>query len=163
MTPGDPPPPGGPEPDQGRLGAALAGRTDFWTHWGFEPWSRGALTGVARRQRFVKDGFLGRVAEYGAWDYLVWRPGRPEDREQLWAALTPRPEIMTQRFLFIAPGLRAGRRLKSFWLGVRGYAEFFSYWPWAPSSGKNGAPPDLTGLVDLALRFPPSVSPSSFS
>ncbi len=134
------------------LADRLAARTAFWRHWGFEPWSHGALAGAARRQRFVKDGLLGRIAEYGAWDYIVWRPGTPEDREALWAGLRPRPDIMTQRFLMLRPGPRPGRRVKSFRLGFCGYAELYEYWPGAGRS--TGAPADLAGLADLALRAP---------
>lgn len=132
----------------------LAAAEKLWRHWGFEAWREGGLAGVARRQRFVKDGLLGPIAEYKAWDYIIWESGRPEDREALWASLRPRPEVMTQRFLFLLPETWPGRRIKSFWLGFRGYAEFYAYWPLTgPGSGQ--LPADLTGLVDLALKTDP--------
>lgn len=131
----------------------LSQKTAFWEHWGFEPWRFGRLAGVARRQHFVKDGFLGRIAEYGAWDHIIWETGSVEDREQLWHSLVPRPEVMTQRFLFLLPEPKPGRRIKSFWLGFRGYAEFYEYRPGAgPAVGKGEIPADLSGLVDLALK-----------
>ena len=107
---------------------------------------------MARCQHFVKDGYLGRIAEYRAWDHIVWAAAAAEDRESLWAGLVPRPEVMTQRFLFLLPQPRPGRRIKSFRLGFRGYAEFYEYWPEAePAPGKGEIPPDLGGLVDLTL------------
>ena len=136
-----------------RLAEVLSRKTAFWEHWGFGPWSFGELTGVARRQRFVKDGFLGPIAEYGAWDHIVWKVGAAEDRENLWRGLAPRPEVMTQRFLFLRPEAKPGRRIKSFWFGFRGYAEFYEYWPGAGTSAdRKDVPPDLVGLVDLALK-----------
>ncbi len=136
----------------GGVREALAAVSAFWAHWGFQPWRRENLAGVARRQHLVKDGFLGRIAEYGAWDYIVWEAGRAEDREALFRSLAPRPEIMTQRFLFVMPDPAPERRVKSFWLGFRGYAELYAYWP--PGPAGRGAPPDLTGLVELALQCP---------
>lgn len=123
----------------------------LWTHWGFESWSQGPLTGVFRRQLFIKGGILGRIAEYGARDYIIWHCGSPEDREQLWRNLKPLPEIMTQRVLFVRRDERPARRIKSFWFGFRGYLEFFSYWP-GDDLKINPAPADLTGLVELALN-----------
>ena len=134
----------------------LSSQHNFWAHWGFDPWRDGVLAGVARRQKFVKDGFLGRIAEYGAWDYIIWDSGRPEDRQALWDRLTPEPEIMTQRFLFVLPNPWPGRRIKSFWLGFKGYVEFFAYWPPVGPTDKKELPPDLSGLVDLALRPKPA-------
>ena len=136
-----------------RLPEALSRMTAFWDHLGFEPWNYGKLSGVVRRQRFVKGGFLGPIAEYGAWDHIVWQAGAAEDRENLWRSLVPRPEVMTQRFLFLRPEAQPGRRIKSFWPGFRGYAEFYEYWPGAELLGcPNDVPRALGGLVDLALN-----------
>lgn len=128
----------------------MAGQPGFWEHWGFSPWRDGSLAGVVRKQRFVKDGFLGPIAEYGAMDYIVWECGDEEKRQNLWRALKPLPEVMTQRFLFILPDPWPERRIRSFWLGFKGYVEFYAYWP-AFISPAHEAPPDLSGLVDLAL------------
>lgn len=131
----------------------LAGQSGLWAHWGFEPWADGRLNGVARRQHFVKDGFIGRIAEYAAWDYIVWEPGAADDRERLWREARPRPQVMTQRFLFLTPEVWPKRRIKSFRLGFGGYLEFYAYWPGGEGEAKGpGEPADLTGLVDLALR-----------
>lgn len=140
-----------------RFAATLACCNDFWEHWGFEPWQRGPFSGVARVQRFVKDGFLGRIAEYRAWDRIVWQPGTPEEREALWNAAKPVPEVMTQRFLFLVHPPWTKRRIRSFVFGFRGFVEFYAYWPGEPPgavSQKGGAEPrDLTELVDMALRL----------
>jgi len=135
-----------------RLLEIIRPKTDFWNHWGFGPWHFGELAGVARRQHFVKDGFLGRIAEYGAWDHIIWTCGGAEERERLWHELKPQPDIMTQRFLFLRPDPRPGRRIKSFWFGLRGYAEFYEYWPVDGTSTRRDIPPDLSGLVELALK-----------
>lgn len=140
--------------NSGELAKTLAGQDAFWEHWGFEPWSNGILTGVTRRQRFIKDGFLGPIAEYGAWDYIIWDCGSEEDRTYLWKNLKSQPEVMTQRFLFVLPKPWRERRIRSFWLGFRGYIEYYAYWPDSPPNKE--LPTDLTGLVDLALRGPAS-------
>lgn len=152
--------------NESELAGCLAAREDFWRHWGFAPWHRGPLAGVARRQRFVKDGLLGRVAEYGAWDYIVWQTGVEPDRQALWAGLKPRPDIMTQRFLLLRPEPRSGRRIRSFWFGFRGYAELYEYWPQATPPTAGHFPADLTGLVELALRMretPPAPGPGGLT
>lgn len=135
------------------LGRVLAPLDDFWRHWGFAPWSAGPLTGVSRMQHFVKDGFLARIAEYRAWDYIVWNSGTAEDRETLWRAIRPLEDVMTQRFLFIVPEPWTKRRIRSFYAGLKGYVEFHAYLP--TDSGGFGATEikDLTGLVNMGLRL----------
>lgn len=148
--------PVGPEPEAkagpgaAQLPAGLADLAGFWEHWGFEPWRQGPFAGVSRRQRFVKSGLLGPVAEYEAWEAVVWQSGSQEERQRLWRGLAPRPNIMTQRFLFLLAEPSAERKIRSFCLGFRGYVEFYFYWP-----GRAGNPKaaDLTGLVDLALKI----------
>jgi hypothetical protein len=104
---------------------------------------------VARKQRFTKDGILGGVAEYHAWDYILWSTGSAAEREQLWRSLAPLPDVMTQRFLFLLDTPWPTRRIRSFWLGARGYVEFYAYWP---GVSPREDPVDLTGLVHLAMR-----------
>ena len=128
--------------------ARLAVATDFWEYWGFVPWTRGRLSGVSRDQHFIKAGFLGRIAEFRAFDCIIWEVGSGEEREALWRALAPLPEVMTQRFLFLRDEPAPRRRIRSFWGGLRGFAEFYSFWPGAETSD---APRDLSGLVLLAL------------
>lgn len=128
----------------------LAGQKDFWAHWGFVSWCREPFEGVARSQRFVKDGLLGPLAEYRAWEAIVWSCGSEKDRETLWHSLVPMPDVLTQRFLFVLDDPRQDRRIRSFWMGVRGYAEFFC---WRPGVEADEKVRDLTGLIELALAL----------
>lgn len=135
------------------IGEHLVCVNDFWDHWGFEPWEMGPLAGVSRHQHFIKDGFLGRIAEYRAWDCIVWAPGAEEDRKNLWNTMRPLKDVMTQRFLFLVPNPWPERRIKSFFLGFRGYVEFYAYWP-TPGGGTSAKEvKDLADLVDMGLRL----------
>ncbi|MDR1359614.1 MAG: hypothetical protein LBJ82_01420 [Deltaproteobacteria bacterium] len=136
--------------DSASLPALLAAAPGFWEHWGFVPWAEGQLSGVSREQHLIKDGFLGRIAEYRAFDCIIWNVGTARDRESLWRGLAPLPEVMTQRFLFLKDDPAPRRRVRSFWGGIRGFAEFYSFWPGA---AKENAPRDLSGLVLLALKM----------
>ncbi len=135
------------------IGRILEPLGDFWLHWGFAPWEAGPLTGVARMQHFVKDGFLARIAEYRAWDCIVWNSGTKNDREGLWRAIRPLQDVMTQRFVFIVPDPWTTRRIKSFYAGLRGYAEFHAYLPTADGGRGTTGIKDLTGLIDMSLRL----------
>ena len=135
------------------MGPLLAPQEAFWDHWGFTPWQHGVFAGVARGQRFVKDGILGAVAEYWAWDCIAWDIGTPEEREALWASLTPLPEVMTQRFVFLTAPTSLKRRIRSFSWGFRGYGEFYTYWPDDANNAQAKLPRDLTDLVEMALRL----------
>lgn len=137
--------------------AQLSGLTEFWQYWGFKPWKQGPFEGVARMQHFVKDSFLGHIAEYNAWDYIIWTPGSAEEREELWNSLKPLSNAMTQRYLFLLENPWTKRRARSFYLGFKGYAEFYAYWPepWEHPDDPVSSqvePQDLTGLVRLGMR-----------
>lgn len=131
----------------------LAPLDDFWRHWGFAPWNMGPFTGVSRMQHFVKDGFLARIAEYRAWDYIIWDSGTEKDRENLWRTIRPLEDVMTQRFLFLVAEPWTIRRIKSFYAGLRGYAEFYAYLPTADGGLGSTEIKDLTGLIDMGLRL----------
>lgn len=136
-----------------QIGDHLAHIDDFWDHWGFEPWTLGPLAGVSRAQHFIKDGFLGRIAEYRAWDCIVWRAGDGGDREKLWNAVRPLNDVMTQRFLFLVHDPWPQRRIKSFFWGFKGYLEFYAYCP-TPEGGTSAREiRDLADLVDMGLRL----------
>lgn len=135
------------------VGPMLEPLSEFWEHWGFEPWSFGNLAGASRLQRFVKDGFLGCIAEYRAWDCIVWNSGTEEDRETLWRSLKPMPEVMTQRFVFLSDAPWPKRRIRSFFLGFRGYAEFYAHNPLQPDGVASINAKDLTELVHMGIRF----------
>jgi len=127
---------------------ALGELHDFWAHWGFESWSEPPFFGVSRRQRFVKSGLLGKVAEFSAWDGIVWTSATDEERVRLWRSRRPMPDIITQRFLFLLESPWTERRIRSFLLGIRGYVEFYAYYP---GSDFHPRVKDLTGLVDLGM------------
>lgn len=139
--------------DVEEIGRLLASLDEFWEHWGFKPWSMGPFSGVSRVQRFVKEGILGPVAEYQAWDCIVWGSGTEEDRENLWKTLRPLEEIMTQRFVFIVPEPWDDRRIKSFFAGFKGYVEFYAYFPRPEGGLGTKEVKDLTGLVDMGIRL----------
>ncbi|MDR2825375.1 MAG: hypothetical protein LBV76_01105 [Deltaproteobacteria bacterium] len=128
--------------------AALGELHEFWDHWGFQPWTRPPFSGVLRRQRFIKSGLLGRVAEFNALDCIVLSGGSERDREELWQSVSPVSEVMTQRYLFVLENPWTERRIRSFTLGFRGYLEFYAYWPGFEANLKVR---DLSGLVDLGL------------
>lgn len=128
----------------------LACQKEFWGHWGFLPWSSPPFEGVARGQHFVKQGLLGPLAEYRAWEAIVWSCGGKADREALWRSLSHKSDVFTQRFLFLLEEPWTERRIRSFWFGLRGYAEFFA---WRPGLAGHEKARDLTGLVELALAL----------
>lgn len=137
------------------LAAHLESIPKFWEHWRFVPWRSGPFRGVERNVRFVKDGILGPVAEYNSWDYIVWQAGTDVERQAFWKSVKAIPEVMTQRFLFVLPEPWPERRIRSFFLGLKGYAEFYAIWPEADSKGKyNEKIKDLAGLVELGLSLP---------
>ena len=137
------------------LAAHLESIPRFWEHWRFVPWSYGPFRGVERDARFVKDGVLGPVAEYKAWDYIVWQSGSAEERADFWKSVKPLPDVMTQRFLFVLPDPWPERRIRSFFLGLKGYVEFYACWPGAERQGShNEKIKDLAGLVELGLTLP---------
>jgi hypothetical protein len=135
-------------PEQTISLAALGGLRGFWEHWGFELADNPPFAGVRRRQRFIKSGLLGKLAEFIALDCILWSCGSEEDREELWRTCVPVPEVMTQRFLFLLENPWPDRRIRSFSWGFRGYLEFYAYWPGSESNVKTR---DLSGLVDLGL------------
>jgi len=132
------------------VGELLAVVPDFWEYWGFIPWQHGCFKGVAREQHFIKRGFLGPIAEYGAWEAIVWECGSQGERDVLWNSCKSIPEVMTQRYLFLLEDPWTGRKIRSLAWGFKGYVEYYSYWP-----GFTGDKmiKDLTGLVDLALAI----------
>ena len=128
----------------------LAEQKDFWQYWGFEPWHQDNFAGVFRCQHFLKNGLLGKVAEFYAHDIIIWETGLAEDRRKLWQNSTPHPEVMTQRFLFLAPiPPMPSRRLRSFCFGFKGFLEFFAY---NPPQAPHKMITDLISLVDLAIK-----------
>ncbi|MDR1621246.1 MAG: hypothetical protein LBS00_02600 [Synergistaceae bacterium] len=137
--------------DCSKLGESM----EMWTYLGFEPWEyRGTadagavfMKGVARKITLVKGGVIGVIAKYYVWDYIVWFHQNFADPAQyIFQAWKPLPDVMTQRFLLV--GTQTPRRkVKSFWLGFKGFLEIYSYIP-----GGNYHPKvkDLIPPVDMA-------------
>ncbi|MGI6782679.1 MAG: hypothetical protein ACOX5A_00515 [Aminivibrio sp.] len=124
---------------------------DLWEYWGFEPWASAGMKGVYRRVTFVKSGMIGEVCRYYADDYIIWSHNGRGDMRRTLENSRPQPELMTQRYLFVE-GADSGEkgRVKSFWLGFRGYAEVHTFTP----GGKIGKRvKDLAPLVDTALEI----------
>ena len=101
----------------------------LWHYWGFEEWNRDGLVGVTRRVRFVKRALLGEVACYFAEDTIIWKCGDEKNRETLWRSLAPKTDVVSQRFMFLLDLPEPMRRIRSFLFGLRGFAEYHSYWP----------------------------------
>ena len=135
------------------IGRLLDSVDPFWEHWGFERWESAPFSGVIRRQRFVKDGILGPIAEYQALDYIIWVSGSGEERETLWQTIRPMKDTMTQRFLFIVENPWNNRRIKSFFAGLKGYVEFYAYRPTDDGGLGTTEIADLTGLIHMGLRL----------
>lgn len=131
--------------------AELGSVSDLWEYWGFSPWSAGGLQGVYRRVTFVKSSLIGEVCRYYADDYIVWRHSGRLDRDRVLKEARPQPDLMTQRYLFveeIASGEKG--RVKSFFLGFRGYVEVHCF---APGGKYDRRVKDLAPLVDNALKL----------
>lgn len=125
--------------------------SDLWEYWGFSQWISGGMKGVYRRVTFVKNALIGEVCRYYADDYVIWRHNGRLDMEGVLSACRPQPDLMSQRYLFIEQvetGVKG--RIRSFLLGIRGYAEVHSY---TPGCGYPKRLKDLAPLVDRALEL----------
>ncbi len=121
---------------------------ELWHYWGFEEWNWNGLTGVTRRVRFVKGALLGEVARYFAEDTIIWNCGDEYNRELLWRSLCPKEDVVSQRFMFLLDRPKPLRQIRSFLFGLRGFAEYHSYWPGGCYDVRLK---DLAPLVDKAL------------
>ncbi|MDD2206206.1 MAG: hypothetical protein WCQ97_00490 [Aminobacterium sp.] len=123
---------------------------DFWTYWGFEPWSHNLMRGVYRKVTFVKDSLLGEVGKYYAYDYIVWSHQGRHDAEYILSTWKPIPEVMTQRFLFIEEISSFPKKVKMFFFGLKGFIEVYSY---VPGTKWNPKIKDLAPLVNKAREI----------
>ena len=127
----------------------ILSRNLLMKEWGFSQWSCGSLAGVTRRVTFVKGALLGEVARYYAEDTIIWRCGCDVERNALWNELKPKSEVQSQRFLFLLNQEESFSQIKSFLLGLRGFAEFHSFHPGSPHSKRIL---DLQQIILLAAR-----------
>lgn len=105
----------------------LADAFDMWKHLSFEPWSWDGMRGVSRVITLVKGGLMGKIATYYVWDYVVWEYRGMPDMEKVYSEWKPKTDVMSQRFLFVGNDVAPLRKIKSFWLGLRGYLEIYHY------------------------------------
>lgn len=130
--------------DYSKLGESM----EMWTYLGFEPWEyqgaqAGFMKGVSRKITLVKSGVVGIIAKYYVWDYVVWFHQNADESLQTWK---PLPDVMTQRFLLV--GTQTPRRkVKSFWLGLKGFLEIYAY---TPGGDYHPKVKDLIPPIDMA-------------
>jgi hypothetical protein len=130
----------------------------MWEYLKFEPWSEQNLQGVCKKITFVKGGFIGTVAEYYVLDYIIWKHCGVSDIEKMYVTCKPKIDVMTQRFLFVGNVLGAPLvKMKSFWLGLGGYAEIYSY---SPGGEFHHKVKDIIPFVDFALEHAEKLSGS---
>lgn len=87
---------------------------------GFEPWVDKDMSGYYRRVTFKKSGLVGPVAEYFADDYIVISHCGVKSVQHLLQDVNGIADVVTQRFLMVDYA-DEGIRIKSFWLGFRGW------------------------------------------
>ena len=120
----------------------------MWTYLGFEPWEHKEMQGVCRKITLIKSGLLGKVAEYYAWDYIVWRHQEKRDIEYLFKEWLPMSDVVTQRFMFVGT-LWPRRKARSYCCGLKGFLEVYAYMPGEPYHPKIK---DIVPPVDFALN-----------
>ena len=129
---------------------------EMWRYLGFEPWRHESpgvrLEGVSRKITLVKSGLLGTIAKYYAWDYIAWLYRDPaETVGYLMREWKPLPDVVTQRFVLVgeppAGVPPAKRRARSFWMGLMGFLEIYTY---LPGGERHARIEDLVPPIDRA-------------
>ena len=80
----------------------------FWEYAGFSSWQGHGMEGVYRRVTFVKDGFIGKVAEFFTDDYIVWTHQGIKDEERILRQWKAETDVMKHRFLLLSTESAAG-------------------------------------------------------
>ena len=122
----------------------------FWDYAGFKPWQGQGMEGVYRRVTFVKDGFLGKVAEFFSDDYILWSHRGVQDEERILRQWKAETDVMKHRFLLLSAESAQSPRTKSIWLGLGGFVEVLRYRAGSPVPAKFR---DLAFLVDKGLEY----------
>lgn len=130
--------------------AQLRDMKHFWKHLDFAPWDKDGMQGVHRRVSMVKDGMLGKVAEYHVDDYIIWTHRGRTDEEEILRRWKSQPEVIKYRFLLVGEESSAKPRNKALWLGLGGFVEVLRHRPGGPGN-KNFQ--DLIFLVDKGLEY----------
>ena len=107
--------------------SVLGKMMDFWSHAGFEPWEHKGMEGVFRQVTFVKDSHMGVIAEYYAYDYIVWTHRGETDGDYILENWKPLKETMMQRFILLEDNATEKRKVRSFLFGFKGYLEVYHY------------------------------------
>jgi len=123
---------------------------EYWEYAGFVYWHNHGMEGVYRRVTFVKDGFLGKVAEFFSDDYIVWKHRGLADEELIFKQWKAEADVMKHRFLLLADESGQATRTKSIWLGFGGFVEVLRHRVGSPVPAKFR---DLVFLVDKGLEY----------
>ena len=108
------------------------------------------MAGVYRRATFVKDGLIGKVAEFHSDDYIIWTHRGVPDEEKILKEWKAETDVMKHRFLLLAAESGKSPRAKSLWLGLGGFVEVMRYRVGDPVPAKFK---DLVFLVDKGLEY----------
>lgn len=128
----------------------LKNMQSYWEYIGFSFWQARGMEGVHRRSTFVKDGFLGKVAEFHSDDYIVWTHRGAPDEEKILKEWKAETDVMKHRFLLLSADSGCSPSTKSLWFGFGGYVEVLRYRVGAPVPAKFK---DLVFLVDKGLEY----------
>ena len=129
---------------------ALKEMKAFWEYAGFAFWQKNGMEGVYRRVTFVKDGLLGKVAEFYSDDYILWTHRDSADEEKILKQWEAETDVMKHRFLLLSAESGRTPRSKSIWLGFGGFVEVMRYRIGSPVPAKFK---DLVFLVDKGLEY----------
>lgn len=121
----------------------------FWDEWRFLPWSDQTASGLYRRVDFIKAGIIGEVGRYVADDYIIWSYN-DDDLSRIFHSAKPAENLMLQRFIFLKPDGETEYKSRSFWLGLRGFAEMYQY---SPLKSRPKQIKDLGYLIDCAHQY----------
>lgn len=130
--------------------SALKDMQHYWEYVGFTFWQGQGMEGVYRRGTFVKDGFLGKVAEFHSDDYIIWKHRGRQDEELIYNQWKAETDVMKHRFLLLSEEAGQALRTKSLWLGFGGFVEVMRYRVGSPVPTKFK---DLVFLVDKGLEY----------
>lgn len=122
----------------------------YWEYVGFTFWRKQGMEGVYRRGTFVKDGFLGKVAEFHSDDYIIWKHRGRQDEDLIFNHWKAETDVMKHRFLFLSEEAGQALRSKSLWLGFGGFVEVMRYRAGSPVPAKFK---DLVFFVDKGLEY----------
>ena len=122
----------------------------YWEYVGFSYWQAHGMEGVYRRSTFVKDGLLGKVAEFHSDDYIIWTHRGMPDEEMILKEWKAETDVMKHRFLLLSAESGRSPRTKSLWFGFGGYVEVMRYRIGVPVPAKFK---DLVFLVDKGLEY----------